>query len=104
MKSSFDESHEWQPIVSASESFQESEESLDDDQVHAAGPANILYPREVQTSRKKVMRTDSHARYNLAFLPSRAATDRSHKWSFNWARTWSKMISAYRSLTVVMII
>ena len=101
IKSTFDGSHERQPLVSYSRLFQESEESLGDDQIHPTDPSYFPSLRESRTNGTNSMRTDSHARYNFAFLPTRAAIDGRYKRPFSWIKSWSKMISAGRFVPIV---
>ena len=101
IKTTFDESHERQPLVSSSRLFQESEESLGDDQLHTTDPTYFPSLGESRTNRTNSMRTDSHTRWNFAFLPSFAAIDGRHKRHFYWTKRWSKMISAGRFAPIV---
>ena len=101
IKTTFDASHEQQPLVSSSRLFQGSEESLGDDQIHATDPTYFPSLRESRTNRTNSMRTDSHARCNFAFFPSRAAIDGRYERPFSWTKSWSKMISAGRFVPIV---
>jgi hypothetical protein len=95
-RAAFDARRELQPLVSSSRPFQDSEESLDDDQIHATDPTYCPSLRESRTNRTNSMRADSHTRRNFAFFPSRAAIDGRYKRPFAWTKSWSKMTSAGR--------
>lgn len=89
LRATFDASQELHPLVSSSSLFQESEEFLGDDQIHATSPTYFSSLRGVQTKRTNSMRTDSRARGNLAFLSSCAAMNGRSKRPFPWIKSWS---------------
>ncbi|KIW73487.1 hypothetical protein PV04_01601 [Phialophora macrospora] len=94
-------SHELRPLVSSSRPFQESEESLGDDQIHATHPTYFPSWRESRINRTNSMSTDSHARCKFALFPSRTETDGRYKRHFSWSKSWSKMISVGRFVSTV---
>lgn len=101
IKTTFDARHELDPLVSSSSTFQESEESLGDSQVHASDPSYFQSLKESRSNRTDSMTTDSHFRYNFAFFNSRAAIDGRYKRLFSWTKHWPKINSPGRFVPTV---
>lgn len=94
VKATFDASNERHPLVSSSRLFQEFEESLRDDQIHATDPNYSQSLSKSWTNRKNSKRTDTNTRDGFAFLPSCAAIDGRYKRPFSWIKSWAKTFSA----------
>ncbi|RVX74996.1 hypothetical protein B0A52_01273 [Exophiala mesophila] len=97
-KPTFDARSESDPLVQSSGSFQDSEESLDDNQIHRSGENYLPSLRGHRRNRTNSMSANSHSPYDFAFFSSRATTNGRHKWPFPWTKRWPKpkMISPRR--------
>ncbi|KIW81893.1 hypothetical protein Z517_04919 [Fonsecaea pedrosoi CBS 271.37] len=98
VKATFGGSHEEQPLVSSARHFQESEESLDHDHIHAIEQNYFTPRREPRRNGTNSIRTDSHNRRNFSLRPPRRAVDRRYGRLFSLirAKRWTEMIASQR--------
>ncbi|KAL6247676.1 hypothetical protein RBB50_005024 [Rhinocladiella similis] len=100
IKAAFGSNHDRQPLISSSSLFQDSGDSLDDDQIHSTNRTYLPSSRETRTNRTNTVKPDFNARRSFSLFPPHFASNGSQKRPFSWSKGWSKKISAGRFVPI----